>query len=131
MSDQSFTVTIDARFRDLDTMGHVNNSVFATYLEEARVAYFRDVIGVPLHAADTVVAHLTIDYHSPIQCEDEIVITLEVAELGNSSIHIAYDVHTNETLAASAETVQVVWDPETESSRPLPQPWRDQIEIDD
>ena len=28
------------RFRDLDPMGHVNNAVFLTYLEQARVAFF-------------------------------------------------------------------------------------------
>ena len=28
------------RFRDLDGMAHVNNAVFSTYLEEARLAWF-------------------------------------------------------------------------------------------
>src|SRR6266550_7903332 len=27
------------RFRDVDSIGHVNNAVFLTYLEEARIAY--------------------------------------------------------------------------------------------
>ena len=30
------------RFRDLDGMGHVNNAVFSTYLEQARLAWFGD-----------------------------------------------------------------------------------------
>ncbi len=31
------------RFRDLDALGHVNNAVFATYLEQARIEYLREL----------------------------------------------------------------------------------------
>lgn len=32
-------VTIDIRFADLDAMGHVNNAVYLTYMETARLRY--------------------------------------------------------------------------------------------
>jgi acyl-CoA thioesterase FadM len=35
---------IAVRFRDIDAMGHVNNAVFFTYLESARVEYMRNVV---------------------------------------------------------------------------------------
>ena len=34
-----FTHKIEVRFNDYDGMGHVNNAVFLTYLELARINY--------------------------------------------------------------------------------------------
>jgi acyl-CoA thioester hydrolase len=36
---------IQIRFVDIDAFGHVNNAVFASYYEMARVAYFDQVLG--------------------------------------------------------------------------------------
>ena len=38
---------LQVRFRDCDTMRHANNAVYFTYLEEARFAYWREVVKVP------------------------------------------------------------------------------------
>ena len=34
----TWTIREHVRFRDCDAMGHVNNAVFSTYLEQARIA---------------------------------------------------------------------------------------------
>jgi len=44
----TYTTDIDVRFRDIDAMGHVNNAVYATYIEQARTEYFRDVLDADL-----------------------------------------------------------------------------------
>lgn len=38
-------VEIQVRFADLDVMGHVNNSVYLSYFEMARVHYFGELLG--------------------------------------------------------------------------------------
>src|SRR4051812_37440775 len=43
MSSGDFVHEERVRFRDLDPMGHVNNAVFLTYLEQARVAFFSEM----------------------------------------------------------------------------------------
>ena len=43
MSRAPFTHPIEVRFRDLDALGHVNNAVYLTYLESARIAYWMHV----------------------------------------------------------------------------------------
>ena len=35
-----FTHAVEVRFRDLDALGHVNNAVYLTYLESARMAWY-------------------------------------------------------------------------------------------
>jgi acyl-CoA thioester hydrolase len=126
--ENPFVVRLDVRFRDLDPMGHVNNAVYATYLEEARKAYYDAVIGVPLDDAPTVLASLDIEYRSPIGLDDAVRVEMRIRDPGGSSLPMTYELYAGETLAATAETVQVVIDPETERSDAIPSAWRQRIE---
>lgn len=128
MRDDAFTTDIDVRFRDIDTMGHVNNALYATYLEEARADYYREVLGVSLPDVDTVLVRLEVDFQAPIDHEDSVAVVLQIPELGESSIPMEYEVRTDGDLAATAKTVQVTWNREKGSSRPIPDDWRRRIE---
>lgn len=139
MSDYTFEHDLEVRFRDLDPMGHVNNAVYATYLEQTRAAYFDRVVGVPLPEAPTVLATLEIDYRREITITDGVVVRSRVAELGTSSIPIDYEIVTTpltdgdgpdrdrEDVAATAKTVQVTYDQEAGESMPIPDEWRERI----
>lgn len=126
--DEDFTVDIPVRFRDLDPMGHVNNAVYASYLEQARAAYFEVTLGERLDVVDTVLASMTIEYRRSIGFEDDVSITLSVVNVGTSSITMEYEIRADDEVAATAETVQVVIDREEETSRPVPDEWREKIE---
>jgi acyl-CoA thioester hydrolase len=43
MPDFRFNYPIEVRFSDTDAMGHVNNAVYLTYFEQARLAYWREL----------------------------------------------------------------------------------------
>ena len=45
MEGYRFIHARDVEFRDIDAAGHVNNAVYLTYLETARIAYLIDVLG--------------------------------------------------------------------------------------
>ncbi|QSX01211.2 acyl-CoA thioesterase [Haloterrigena alkaliphila] len=109
-------------------MGHVNNAVYATYLEEAREAYFQDVVGVSMTDVGTVLATLEIDYARPIEADETVTVALTVSELGTSSLHLEYVVRADGERAATARTVQVLVDRETGESRPIPDEWRARID---
>ena len=60
------------RFRDLDAMGHINNAVFATYIEQARVEYLASlsVLDGPVYdqgAESMILARIEIDFRAPGQ----------------------------------------------------------------
>ncbi|MDY6780741.1 MAG: thioesterase family protein, partial [Halobacteria archaeon] len=116
MEDFNYTVGVDVRFRDLDYMEHVNNAVYATYLEHARANYFEDVIGLELGEFDFVVARLEIDYVSPIGYRDDVVVGARVPEMGEKSIPMEYVIETDGEVAAEGETVQVALDDEGEAT---------------
>ncbi|GAB7093378.1 thioesterase family protein [Halolamina litorea] len=122
-----YETTVGVRFRDIDAMGHVNNAVYASYAEQARVDYFDDVVDRDLSSTGSVLATIEIDYRRPIELDDgPLTIVVDVPHLGESSIPMTYDIYTADgDLAAEIESVQVVVDRESGSSRPMPDAWRE------
>ena len=130
MADEyEFETEVQVRYRDVDEMGHVNNAVYATYLEQARTAYFREVIGTSLAETSIVLASLSIDFRNSIKLGDEVTVALSVPKLGDSSIPMEYEIRLADgAVAATGETVQVAFDREERASRPIPEEWREAIE---
>lgn len=126
MREHPFTVDIDVRYNDVDLLGHVNNAIYSSYLEAARVEYLPEVLGTT-DALESVLAHLEIDFERPITLEDDVEVAIWVQELGTSTIHFAYEVRASGEVAATAETVQVAYDPDAKESRPIPETWRERI----
>jgi acyl-CoA thioester hydrolase len=112
------------RFRDLDSLGHVNNAVFLTYLEEARIAYL-----VPLgaEASNMILARVEIDFRAPLRMGDELEIGVRPARVGTKSFDLEYEVHSGGTLAAEAKTVLVSYDYATRRPVELPESWREAL----
>jgi acyl-CoA thioester hydrolase len=128
MSTFEYETEIRVRFRDVDAMHHVNNAVYATYLEQARVDYYADVLGVGLDDIDTVLVNLEIDYRSQIELDDTVTVAMGVRDIGKSSVTMGYEVRVGDRVAATAETVQVYVDSDDGGSRPLPADWVDRME---
>jgi acyl-CoA thioester hydrolase len=129
MADFEYETELQVRFRDLDAMGHVNNAVYATYLEQARVDYYDEILGVGLDDIDTVLVNLEIDYRHEVKLDDETVtIAMGVRSIGESSVTVTYEVRAGDRVAATAETTQVYVDPEEGGSRPLPEAWVETME---
>lgn len=125
--DFSYETTIPVRFRDIDPMNHVNNALYVTYVEQAREEYYEDVLDTTLGDADTVLAHLAVDYIRPIELGEVVTVRMRTDELGESSIPMAYELSVDGNVVATAETVQVAFDRSAGTSKPIPQAWRDRI----
>lgn len=124
----SYRAAVDVRFRDVDPMDRVNNAVYVTYVEQARAEYYEDVLGITLGEADTVLARLEVDYEGPVVLGDTVDVHMRTDELGTASIPMAYELRVDGAVVATARTVQVTVDRETDDSRPVPAAWRDRIE---
>jgi acyl-CoA thioester hydrolase len=112
------------RFRDLDSLGHVNNAVFLTYLEEARIAY---LVPFGAEASDMILARVEIDFRAPLRMGDELEIGVRPARVGTKSFDLEYEVHSGGTLAAEAKTVLVSYDYATRRPVELPESWREAL----
>ncbi|OIB56904.1 acyl-CoA thioesterase [Natrialba sp. SSL1] len=126
--DADYEVEVDVRLRDIDFMGHVNNATYATYLEQAREAFFTDVFDTSLVNLDTVLANVELNYERPIEADATVTIALAVGELGTASLPMRYEIRADGSRVATASTVQVFIDRESEQSRPIPDEWRTRLE---
>ncbi len=124
---EKFITEIPIRFRDLDPLNHVNNAVYANYLEEVRSDYAEVVLDLDPWEFPFVLANLEIDYRQPITIDDELSITLTVTDLGETSCTMAYEFLVDDAIVATAETTMVHIDPETKQSAPIPEEFRDRI----
>lgn len=108
------------RYADTDRQGHVNNAVFATFLETGRVEVLYDP-EAPLAEPGSafVIARLTLDFHSEIRWPGMVGIGTRVASIGRSSVTLAQGLFQDGRCVATAETVIVQMDEATRRSRPL------------
>jgi acyl-CoA thioester hydrolase len=110
----AFSHRLPVRFRDCDAMGHVNNAVYLTYLEEARFAYWRAVWGAEMGAPGTpgvILARVEIDYKRPATFGETLDVRIRLENIGRSSITSSYEiVNASGDLIAAATSVLVVYD---------------------
>jgi acyl-CoA thioester hydrolase len=113
------------RFRDCDSLGHVNNAVYLTYLEETRVE-MRNQYG--LDWTGMILARCEIDFRDQVSIGDLVEVTMRPSRVGNKSFDLSYELKVGDRLVAEAKTVLVAFDYEANESRALPDAWRKLLE---
>jgi acyl-CoA thioester hydrolase len=136
MSGPVYPVLLDlpVRFRDLDGLRHVNNSVFLTYLETAREVYWNR-LGLRLETEGWgyILARVECDFRTPILYrgpETAVRVRLRCPRLGTKSWEYEYRVEapSGSLLFAEARSVQVYSRLPAGPTEPIPPPVREAIE---
>ena len=125
-----FSTTVEVRWRDLDAMNHVNNAVYFTYLEQARVHYMRARGLIPDEPSGVgfILAEASCQYRSPLTLGERATIRIRVSNLGRSSFAFAYRIEGQDgRLVAEAKSTQVCFDYDEGRSVPLSDAWRQAI----
>lgn len=124
--------TLQVRFRDIDAFKHVNNAVFFSYVEQARIRYLLDVLEPdrPLDRLPLILARVELDYRSPITFGEEVEIATRVDRIGRSSIAMSHRMTAGprDRLAGDVHTVLVTYDYDSARPVPVPDEWRTKIE---
>jgi len=112
--------TDKVRYADTDRQGHVNNALFATFLETGRVEILYDPER-PLAAdgAEFVIVHLSLDFLGEIWWPGSVTVGTGVRKLGNSSITLSQAIFQEDRCVAQAEVAVVHIDTKTRKARPL------------
>lgn len=114
------TTEIQVRFGDTDALGHVNNAVFATYAETARIEFFRSAAGMysePGESGGFILARLAIDFRSQVLLGQKVEVVTRIAGMGNSSLTMQQQILADGVVAADIEAVAVSFD--YERQRPV------------
>lgn len=86
---------IDVRFRDIDALGHVNNAVYFTYFEQARIKFFEEHLGSwNWDENGLLLAHSEIDFMAPVYLNDKVTVETWCTSLGKKSLNFVYEVFT-------------------------------------
>jgi acyl-CoA thioester hydrolase len=123
-----FTHLEQVRFRDLDPMGHVNNAVFLTYIEQGRVAFLAEVgAATGLEEMNMVVARVEIDFRAPVRLGQEVEISVRATRFGTKSFDLDYVLRVDGEIVAEAKSVQVAYDYDRREPVALPTEWREKL----
>ncbi|MEP4380878.1 MAG: thioesterase family protein [Alphaproteobacteria bacterium] len=118
------------RYGDLDPNLHVNNGAINQFFEDGRVNFRQQ----RLTSADGdkltgfAVVKFSVSYRAPAHYPGEVEIGTVVTRVGGSSYGLGQGVFQNGKCVASAEVVTVHFDPETATSKPLPDDIRAALE---
>ncbi len=126
-------ISLAIRYGDIDTLGHVNNAVYLTYVEQARIAYIHH-LGLWDGAPSTqgmIVARVAIDYKAALTLTDaQADIHTRVSKLGNRSLVMQHEIHSSgdsPKLAAEVEVTCVAFNYDKNETIPVSERWREVI----
>jgi acyl-CoA thioester hydrolase len=132
MTTFNFYYPIQVRYGDLDPQWHVNNTRFAVYIEQARLAYLIELglfDGVSFFDLGLIVADVHIAYVAPIMMNQKVRVGTRVARIGNKSLTFEYQIEDEENgqVLAKADTVMVAYDYHAQKSVPVSAGWRQKL----
>ncbi len=112
-ADWPISIEIPVPWRDIDAAGHVNNAVYFSYFETARLAVFMGPMGMRTPRDLTlIVARAECDYVTPASMGETLVVRVWTTRIGTTSFDFAYEAREKETgrVVARGKTVQVMFD---------------------
>ena len=120
MTDDPYVHRDRVRFRDCDAMGHVNNAVYSTYLEEARIGVLGDLI-------DFILARVEIDFRSELRMGEEVEVRTRCSRVGTKSFDLEHVIAADGRVVAEAKSVLVSYDYGRGESVPVPDELRTRL----
>jgi Predicted thioesterase len=112
MSEFPWTTHEHVRFSDCDPMGHANNAVYSTYLEQARIARSVGSTRSSSRASRSTSAPSCAQATSSRSAH-------AVPSVGTKSFELEHEIWAGNRLAAEAKSVLVGYDYESGASVPL------------
>ena len=109
------------RFSDRDALGHVNNAVYSTYLEEARIGVLGDL-------GAFILARVEIDFRAELRDAHEVLVRSRLDRIGTKSFDLRHEVVADGRVVAEAKSVLVAYDYARGESVAIPEDLRKRLE---
>jgi acyl-CoA thioester hydrolase len=116
-------IKIQVRFSDIDVMGHVNNAVYLSYFEMARVIFFSELLGEQWDwKKDGVLLRKNeIEYIKPLLLHEQPEIFIYTNKIGNKSFELGYELKVLDEIRTTGSSVLVSFDSTKMITTELPQ----------
>lgn len=131
-SDFPVWARVEVRWGDMDEMGHVNNAVYFTYLESARIQLFAALgLDKPMTAErkGMSLAHAGCNFRAEVKYPETLEIGTVVTKIGTASFHLAHVFlrEGTDSLVADGNSVVVWTDYARGKSAPIPEDVRTKL----
>jgi acyl-CoA thioester hydrolase len=129
------TVVVPIRWGDMDAIGHVNNTVYFRYMEQARVDWshvFARSLGRDAFASDgPLIVNARCTFLAPLTYPGEVEVRMFLDAPGRTSVESYYEIWMNGRKYADG-AAKLVWiDMKTARPIPLPEPLRELLDAAD
>jgi acyl-CoA thioester hydrolase len=123
-------IEITGRFSETDALGHINNTSYFVYLEEARIKFFQ-LLGFNMKAKDWnfILASTTCNFINQGYFNQIFSIKTCVSKIGTKSFQLEHDIVCAQTkqIIASASAVVVYYNYEEQKSEQIPELLKSQL----
>ena len=118
---------IPIRWGDMDAMGHVNNTVYFRYMEQARIGWFESLVprGDAWRTMGIVIVNASCNFKKPINYPGTVEVRVFAGAPGGSSVATYYELHIENQLYADGAATVVFVDPEKQKPMRIPQSIRE------
>ncbi|MGH8766466.1 MAG: acyl-CoA thioesterase [Burkholderiales bacterium] len=98
------------RWGDMDAMGHVNNTVYFRFMEQARISWFAALVPAKeaWQSTGIVIVNASCNYKRPITYPGTVEVRLFVDEPGGSSVPTFYELRVDDDPLPYADGAAVV-----------------------
>jgi acyl-CoA thioester hydrolase len=119
---------ITPRFSELDGLGHINNSVFLQWFEQARTPIF-EIFNpeLDLKKWNLIIARTEVDYLKPVSLNSTVEVHTYLSKVGNSSMVIEHELYQNGIIAAKGKAVMIQYNYAIEKSQPITEAQRNKL----
>ncbi|MBJ29327.1 MAG: thioesterase [Euryarchaeota archaeon] len=127
------SMEITVQWGDMDALNHVNHTVFLTWMETARMAYFDECGMMDILESENIgpiLAAIKADFLLPVVYPDTVVVQTTITRLGNSSFDMDYKITSTDRgggLVATGSASGVLCDYSTGKSTPISDSLRSRI----
>ena len=122
---------LEIRWSDMDEMHHVNNAVYLTYFEQARILYFGDALKLNWEEISFILASVHVDYLKPLVFPAPAFVYMRVSKFGNKSFEMHYLVTSlkngKEEVSASGYSTLVMFDYKTNQTMVVPESLKEKV----
>ena len=125
LNDFHYKTTLQIRFADIDSFGHVNNAIYLTYFEIARSSYWTEIVQWDWETMGIIIGRAEINFIKPINLNDQVLAYVRTSRIGNSSFDLEYVlVKVNngvEEVCTTGSTVCIAFDYSLNQSSAIPE----------
>jgi acyl-CoA thioester hydrolase len=121
---------IAIRWGDMDAMGHVNNTVYFRFMEQARIAWFEALVpqGSAWRTQGIVIVSASCNFKRALNYPGTVEVNVFAGPPGGSSVPTYYELHCENELYADGAATVVFVDMETQKPKRIPEDLRKRMQ---